>query len=315
MYYPKSQIKSNLFTNGGEYMLSTTNKEYKGYYYKISTGQLYTKRNPSLSPSILLKPLKTLDIFELTSNFPNDSDPIVIPLSPSIQTSILPDGNTLVVEFPVIADLYNQYLHQKPFLNRLLPQFNPTFLTDQDKQKGQFIRYFCKKTNELKYIEINKETFIQLKSKDSKIAWDLYEPASLLWVIKGTQENVFNTNKSSVFKIEQNQRWNGFSQYFKENYLKYYQSQDINDLYTSGGEFTTKNGQNYIGFYHMHNGITPMVGKTHINTPHDVLLPTKKSQPITQPTSSMMLPTSPTIPSGGGNYSGGGSSMGGGGSY
>ena len=35
-------------------------------------------------------------------------------------------------------------------------------------------------------------------------------------------ENVFNTNKSSVFKIEQNQRWNGFSQYFKENYSKYY---------------------------------------------------------------------------------------------
>ena len=52
-----------------------------------------------------------------------------------------------------------------------------------------------------------------------------------------------------------------------------------------------------------------MVGKTHINTPHDVLLPTKKTQLTPQTTSSMMLPTSPTIPSGGG------SSMGGGGSY
>ncbi len=61
-----------------------------------------------------------------------------------------------------------------------------------------------------------------MQAKDLKIAWDLYEPASLLWVIKGNQETVFNTNKTSVFKIEQNQKWYGFSQYFKENYLKYY---------------------------------------------------------------------------------------------
>jgi hypothetical protein len=45
MYYPKSQIKPNLYTNGGEFILSTTKKEYKGYYYKISTGQIYWKKS------------------------------------------------------------------------------------------------------------------------------------------------------------------------------------------------------------------------------------------------------------------------------
>ncbi len=42
MYFPKSQIKSNLYTNGGEYVLSTTKEDYKGYYYEVSTGQRFT---------------------------------------------------------------------------------------------------------------------------------------------------------------------------------------------------------------------------------------------------------------------------------
>jgi len=305
-YYPKSQIKTNLYTNGNEYSLSTNKGAYTGYYYKISTGKKYTGKNPNDKPNILLIPI----------TLPNEIDPRISFIATNLNNLIT--LNNIVGRDQAKEFNFDTSFNPSPSLNtnpRFIPLFNLTLPTNQDIQNGQFTRYFCKKTNELKYLEIDKETHTKLQAKDLQIAWDLYEPASLLWVIKGTQENVFNTNKSSVFKIEQNQRWNGFSQYFKENYSKYYQSQDINDLYTSGGEFTTKNGQNYIGFYHIHNGITPMVGKTHINTPHDVLLPTKKPQLTSQTTSSMMLPTSPTIPSGGGNYSGGGSSMGGGGSY
>ena len=38
-YYPKSQIKPNLYTNGGEYTLIDTGEIYKGYYFKTSTGK------------------------------------------------------------------------------------------------------------------------------------------------------------------------------------------------------------------------------------------------------------------------------------
>jgi hypothetical protein len=38
-YYPLSQIKPNLFTNGGEYVLSTTKENYKGPYYELSNGR------------------------------------------------------------------------------------------------------------------------------------------------------------------------------------------------------------------------------------------------------------------------------------
>ena len=212
-YYPKSQIKTDLYTNGNEYSLSTNKGAYTGYYYQISTGQKYTGKNPNDKPNILLIPI-TLS---------NEIDPRI----PFIATNL---NNLITLNNIVGRDQAKEFnfdtsFNPSPSLNtnpRFIPSFNPTLPTNQDKQNGQFNRYFCKKTNELKYLEIDKETHTKLQAKDPKIAWDLYEPASLLWVIKGNQETVFNTNKTSVFKIEQNQKWNGFSQYFKENYLKYY---------------------------------------------------------------------------------------------
>jgi hypothetical protein len=294
-YYPKSQIKPNLYTNGGEFILSSTKKDYKGYYYNISSGKSYSGKNPTDKPNILLILKTPLN----TTKTDNDFNILTGLESPNLITTIN-YGDT------------STYLNLSTNLitsERFIPLFNPTLPTSQEKQNGQYTRYFCKKTNELKYLEIDKETHTKLKSKDLQIAWDLYEPASLLWVIKGTQENVFNTNKAAVFKIEQNQRWNGFSQYFKENYSKYYESSTISNLYTAGGEFTTKNGQNYIGFYHIHNGTTPMVGKNHINEFHETLIPVVKPKPLTQTTSSVVITTTPTPPTtsgGGGSYGGGG---------
>ena len=42
MYYPKSQVKTGLYTNGNEYALITTQKEYVGYYFETSSGKKYT---------------------------------------------------------------------------------------------------------------------------------------------------------------------------------------------------------------------------------------------------------------------------------
>jgi hypothetical protein len=287
MYYPKSQIKPNLYTNGGEFILSTTKEDYKGDYYKISSGKLYSGKDPTDKPNILL--IKPINVTQPTN--PTNEVPITYALDVGKE-----ENNILSILDP--NEYFTNINQSTPPPIRFIPLFNPTLPTDQDKQNGQFNRYFCKKTNELKYLEIDKETHTKLQAKDPQIAWDLYEPASLLWVIKGNQEIVFNTNKTSVFKIEQNQKWYGFSQYFrenylkyhpsqdteltaqnkaKENYLKYYQIKDINNLYTPGGEFTTKNGQNYIGFYHIHKGTIPMAGKTHTQYFHETLYPTKLS--------------------------------------
>lgn len=196
MYYPKSQIKSNLYTNGGEYILSTTKEEYKGYYYEISNGNKYTGKTPQDGPNIYLT--------SITSTLYNNAPPI--------DNNNIPDSNIYTVGEP----------HSTTLPTRSLPLYNPTLPTDQDKSLGVFSRYFCKKTNELIYLEINKQTYTNLISKSSTIAWDLYIPLTTLWYIKGNKEKTYKANKGLITLIEQRQQWYGFSQYLKEDFLKYY---------------------------------------------------------------------------------------------
>ena len=53
-YYPKSQIKTNLYTNGEELILSNTNEDYIGYYYEISNGDKFTGKYPNDGRNIAL---------------------------------------------------------------------------------------------------------------------------------------------------------------------------------------------------------------------------------------------------------------------
>ena len=204
MYYPKSQIKTNLYTNGGEFVNAITNQLYQGYYYETSNGQSYTGKTPQDGPNILL----------VSQNNETIYDP----------TNVLYDSNfDNTIYYSQIADItYDSITNTDINQIRIIPSFNPTLPTDQDKVIGQFNRYFCKKNNEIKYLEIDKNTYQQLQNKDLKIAWDLYTPVIILWVIQGNQTQVFNSNKATVQAIEQNAKWYGFSQYFQEKYLKYY---------------------------------------------------------------------------------------------
>jgi hypothetical protein len=195
MYFPKSQIKPNLFTNGGEYILSTTREEYKGYYYKVSNGKYFTGKNPNQSTDIELIPSPEITIL---------SQPFV---NPSLEITVEPEFD---------------YQTIKSFQTRTIPQFNPTTPNTQEQQNGQFTRYFCKRNNELKYIEINLDTYTQLSIKDPQIAWDLYTPASMAWQIQGDKNTVYASNQSSVSLVEKIQTWYGFSQYFRGDFLKYY---------------------------------------------------------------------------------------------
>ena len=213
-YYPKSQIKNDLYTNGGEYSLSTNKSPYIGYYYEISTGQKYTGKNPQQPPNILLIPFTPT----------NEVDPLI----PFIQSNL---GNLITLNNIVGRDQANEFdfdtsFSPPPTLNiqpRLIPLFNLTKPNLQDiKNRVPFFRYFCKKSNELKYTEIDQDTYKKLINKSPQIAWDLYIPASLPWIIAGSQTTTYNSNKSSVLGIEQNLKWYGFSQYFKNDYSKYY---------------------------------------------------------------------------------------------
>ena len=199
LYYPKSQIKSNLFTNGNEYILSPTKEEYKGFYYEISNGNKFTGKNPNDGNNILLIPQPTPIQQLIQIPYPEDS-PIVIQTTEIIPLQSIEYTPTIL---PTV---------------RSIPQFNPTTPTTQDYQNEQFNRYFCKKNNELIYLEIDNPTYQLLQNKSSTIAWDLYTPTTISWKIG---DQAYLQNQSAVLAIEQNLKWYGFSQYFKNNFSSF----------------------------------------------------------------------------------------------
>ena len=293
-YYPKSQIKTNLYTSGNDFVLSTTNQEYIGDYYELSNGEKYTGKIPDDKGGILLILPPNL----LITPSPNDNNETIEVKSDKFFNKIQPASFSPGYNFNIT--------------NRDLPTPNLTIPTQKDYNLGEFQRYFAKKNNQNIYLEINKETCDQLKNGNPKIAFDLYTAISLSWDLRGEQDQTYLINKNTVTLVENREKWYGFTQWFKDNFLKYYQDPEIQtDLFTDGTEFINRRTKlAYRGPYHIHPEKGPMVGAKHIQRKHDYL------DPI-QPTPNLIVDPTPTptptysgggssTSSGGGGYSGGG---------
>ena len=213
MYYPQSQIKTNLYTNGDEYVLSTTKDNYKGYFYELSNGGIYTGKSPSNPPNILL--------IKLTSNSS------LVDESPSTNPNqiTLDDEHILPEEIQTnnrVASKSYYTITNNTYNTRFSPSPNPTIPTEKDYKFGEFQRYFAKKNNELRYLEIDKKTYTLLQNKGTEMAWDIYTPITVTWELSGNEEKTYNINKNIVSLAEQRNKWYGFTQWFRDNFLKYY---------------------------------------------------------------------------------------------
>ena len=215
MYYPKSQIVTNLYTNGQEYSILSTNENYIGNYWKTSDGKFFTGKTPEdkniqelyeiknqLEPVSLSNPTSTVAIFS------KNADPIL-----NVE---LYDGKT-VLDY---TKLKNIDINNPPSF--LLPvSFNPQ-PTQDDYALGEFTRYFCKKTNELRYIEINKDTYEKLIGQDPTYLWQLYTPFKYQWIISGNKETVYKTNEQVTKYMTNKFKLSAFNKFLKENYLKFW---------------------------------------------------------------------------------------------
>ena len=221
-YYPLSQIKSNLYTNGNEYVLVTTRENYIGYYYQTSNGKRYTGKTPQDGSNILLLPItKTVNDFPETS--PNSNGPIPFTYYNSVLTysETLPNGQVQETPYPNNGDS-KSYTRTNPIQPRTQPTPNVTIPTQKDYTLGTFQRFFCKKNNENIYFEIDQNTYRLLKSQSVSIAWDLYSAVYTMWYLTGDKITVAKANKGLIENIERTQKWYGFSQYFKDDFTKYY---------------------------------------------------------------------------------------------
>lgn len=221
MYYPKSQVKTGLYTNGSEYIVSTTQQNYIGYYFEVSNGKKYTGTNPNNSAIELIPFNSSFGVTGPTPQTPTLQTNPVIP-----ETIILP---TTTATPSVSSENSIKYLNNNSSYSstfnaepRAIPQFGLTYPTEQEKQKGIFTRYFCKKNNELRYMEITKSTHDRLVNKNNNIAWDLYTAVSIPWRISGEINQTYSSNQASVFQVEGQNSFTAFSQYFKGNFSQYY---------------------------------------------------------------------------------------------
>lgn len=205
MYYPKSQIKTNLYTNGEEYRVASTKQPYVGYYYEISDGRKFVGKTPSVRVDPLLEPISDTipkgDSFEALP-----VDPNVIFLQ--IVNNIFPNDNN-----------YNNsnysVLHNTQE-TRIKPTVIQYLIKEADIKKGNVTRYFCKKNNESIFFETNEDSYKKLKSKSSTIAYDLYTAVSINWQTQ--QPDNARVNKNLIANVEKQYKWYGFVNSFQNNF-------------------------------------------------------------------------------------------------
>ena len=201
MYYPKSQVKTNLYTNGGEYAIFDSNTPYKGYYYETSTGEYFSGRTPNETPSFRLVRVNLAE-----------------PVTPSSSSFDFDRDNFYSIEGGY-ANSTRLSFNQTPPSS---PKQSYPIVTENDYKLGEFQRYFLKKGNETKFLEISLEEYRKYVNQDRDVMFELYVPIQINWILTGEKEQVYQTNKAIAIKAERDQNLPGFSQYFKDRFTQFY---------------------------------------------------------------------------------------------
>ena len=269
MYYPKSQIKTNLYTQNEEFIRSDNNQYYEGHYYQTSKGENYTGKTPDDGPSILLI-----------------SNPFIEEIGPSFQSL----NNNIIIGSSEYLTLKNN----DPTQIKIIPQSIFPTPNPQDYINESFVRYFAKKRNAVKYLEIDKKTYDKLLSQDPTYLFELYKPLKLNWQISGDKAKAYQTNENQTALLSRRERLEGFIEYFKGNFNQLYAQ------YTQGNTYVVaSNGQSYTGFYHVMGDGQVMTGKSHTNKGINLVLRgdyvEQENPPLKQPTPTLNQETPLTV--------------------
>jgi len=254
MYYPKSQITTNLSTNGKEFQLVETDEYYIGSYFKTSDGRFYTGKTPQDGNNKLL----------VQNPINNPNTPILsINSDTNYFTNILP---------PSYLNASKSELILPP-----PPQGNIVFPTEEDYETGEYQRYFLKHNINNIYLEVNQSTYNNFFNLNPSVQYQLYTAIQISWILVGKPIEVYEINRNIALLYEKENKIMGFSNFFKGRYLKYYRPLKNEYYSTRGGELKVQDtNENYEGYYHVYStrGVI-MEGRFHTGSPHKVLIPFK----------------------------------------
>jgi len=200
MYYPKSQIKTNLYTNGDEYQ-TPNGVPYIGSYWKTSSGKVFSGKNPNDTP--------TIQLYVLTSPESSDSS-----FNLKINTE---DKSPEILRYFSLQNIdpLNPPVYKTP-------QYTLNIPIEEDYLNGSYTRYFAKIANRIVYIEIDKPTYESLKSGDASYNFEDYKIFTLEWTLVGLdEEDVVQINFDLVEYYENILQYPSFTDYFT-NYAEFY---------------------------------------------------------------------------------------------
>ena len=202
MYFPKTQITTNLYSEGS-LIFESTKLPYTGYYFEVSDGRCFSGKEPNDGLNLpLIKPQEEIVDLEYEDNYNPDQQYIPADL-----------------RFAAPNSAYSILTKQPENYAPYIPVPYTPKLTAIDIANGEFTRYFVKKANEDIYTEISKPGFILAdRSK-------LYFNFSLNWVIRGIPEEVIRQNAAQVVLRETSPSFQmrGLGKFLRGNYLQFYQ--------------------------------------------------------------------------------------------
>ena len=195
-YYPKSQIKTGLYINKAGVLFLRNGESYTGPYYLTSTNQKYTGLSPSDTSQ---------ELFEKSITNPSSNT-----------------NKTVETQFtdPTVQN-YLDLKSLSPTI-RIIPSAVVVPPTKEDYQIGEFTRYFLKKINEFKYLEVTQDTYTKISQQNPQYLFEQYFPFSITWDIRGDKDQVYLTNKNIVLQTSQKYSLYSFPEYFRNNYLQFY---------------------------------------------------------------------------------------------
>jgi len=209
MYYPLSQIKTNLYTNGTELVYKSNNQKYIGYYFKTSDGKYFTGKTPDEKNT---QELINISNSVLSSQYDNLN---VTAFEGFTQVYLNQNNN--------ISEQYNKLNNNLQEVKKQPISYNPK-PQQSDYDLGEFVRYFVKKNNELIYIEIDKETYNNISNQSQEYLWQLYTSFKFTWKLTGNKEEVYKINKKvteyMIFKFQ----FPSFDKFLKKDFLKFWKA-------------------------------------------------------------------------------------------
>lgn len=205
MYFPKSKIITNQYTNGGELFYKNSGLPYTGYYFILASGEVFSGKTPTDGQPLEL-------VYTTNHNEKISQEPDVFPASPTSVFKIYGFGTS---KLP-----YDNIRRQKQIQPPLVSLIEPIY-TLPTPSYPSFTRYFVKRVNNSIFIEIDKEQYNAFEQKDNSYNWPSYIPFFLPWTTGGAaRSDIEQTNRKVVFLTETKQKLYGLSQYIT-NYTQF----------------------------------------------------------------------------------------------